>query len=143
MMSSQIRIACIALALCAQWTHAAAQTVYRCGESYSNQPCPGGAVIATGDSRTPAQRAESNATTKREAAAAGRMEQERLKQEAKPAQAVIPVPMREEEVAVADRTAPKAKTKKPELFTAVAPKKPGAKPDRKSRKKKQAEKAAA
>jgi hypothetical protein len=66
---------------------AAAQTVYRCGNSYSQQPCPGGSAIDASDSRTPEQRRTQEATVRHERRVADRLEQERLKEEAAAARA--------------------------------------------------------
>ena len=40
--------AVLLLALSGFWLPAQAQNVYRCGESYSNTPCPGARVVPTG-----------------------------------------------------------------------------------------------
>ena len=104
---------------------ASAQNVYRCGESYSNQPCPGGTVVPTDDPRSAAQRAQTDAATRRSARSAQVLEKDRLRQEGQPAQAIIPPPAHEPTAAVADRTLSATRPKKPELFTAVAPRKPG------------------
>ena len=117
--------AVLLLALSGFWLPAQAQNVYRCGESYSNTPCPGARVVPTDDARSPAQRAQTDAATRRDARSAQVLENERLKEEGKPAQAIIPPAKPEPAAAATDRTQSKAKAKKPELFTAVAPKKPG------------------
>ncbi|HEY8710267.1 MAG TPA: hypothetical protein VIM34_20000 [Burkholderiaceae bacterium] len=114
-MTKAFHPAALLLALCAHWLPAQAQNVYRCGESYSNQPCAGATVVPTDDPRSAAQRAQTDAATRRDARSAQVLESERLKQEGKPAQAVIP------------ETAPQA----------VAPRKPG---DAAPKKKKKAEK---
>ena len=59
----------------------AAQTVYRCGNSYSQAPCPDGEAVDVGDMRTPAQRAQAEAAARQTAATAQRMQNERLAQE--------------------------------------------------------------
>lgn len=61
---------------------AAAQTTYRCGNSYSQQPCPGGSAIDASDSRTPEQRKAHELSTKNEKRTADAMEKNRLKEEA-------------------------------------------------------------
>lgn len=105
--------------------NASAQNVYRCGESYSNQPCPGGTVVITDDPRSAAQRSQTDAATRRNARSAQVLEMDRLRQEGQPAQAIIPPRANEPTAAVTDRTWSATKLKKPELFTAVAPRKPG------------------
>ncbi len=59
-----------------------AQTVYRCGNSYSQTPCPGGSAIDASDSRTPEQRKAHEASVRNEKRSADRLEQTREKEEA-------------------------------------------------------------
>jgi hypothetical protein len=131
----QIAIVLIALNTHAAWTQA--QTVYRCGESYSNEPCPGGKVVSTDDARSPAQRAQSDALTQRDARSAQAMERERLKQEGKPAHADI-APAQPASAEQAVRPAAKHNMRKPEVFKAVAPRKAGEPAARKTKKKRKA-----
>lgn len=63
------------------------QTVYRCGNSYSQQPCPGGTTVQTADERTPEQRQAQQANTQRQRRVADRLETERLQEEAAAARA--------------------------------------------------------
>ena len=63
-------------------TTAGSQEVYRCGNAYSQKPCPQGVVVDVEDARTAAQKSESDAMIKRETAAANTMETARLKEEA-------------------------------------------------------------
>ena len=124
-----------ACALGAAWP-AAAQNVYRCGDSYSQKPCPGGALVPTDDARSAAQRAQTRDASQRDGKAADAMQKARLKEEAKPAQAYIPAPGGE---AAPEEKKPEAtvKPKKPQYFTAAAPAKPGdAGPKKKSKAKK-------
>ncbi|MDB5946158.1 MAG: hypothetical protein JWQ33_1184, partial [Ramlibacter sp.] len=111
--------------VCAHWGTATAQKVNRCGDSYSNQPCAGATVVPTDDPRSAAQRAATEAATQRDAKSASTLEKLRLKQESQPAQATVPAPRLELPEPVAERPAAKRKLKKPELFTAVEPRKPG------------------
>lgn len=127
--------AALLLALCATWSQAQVPNVYRCGESYSNQPCAGATMVPTDDARSPAQRAQTDAATKRDARSAQIMEAERLRLEGKPAQAVIPPAPAPVVTPAKDKPSAKGKLKKPELFTAVSPRKPGDAPDKKARKK--------
>jgi hypothetical protein len=142
-MIKPVPCAALLLALSTLWVPAHAQNVYRCGESYSNAPCPGATVVPTDDPRSPAQRAQTEAAARRDARSAQELEHERLKQEGKPVQATIlaPAAAKEPSAPVSDRTASKAKPRKPELFTAVAPKKPGDADAKKKKKKKKAAKA--
>ena len=103
--------------LVATWlAPAAAQNIYRCGDTYSQQPCPGGTVVEAQDERNAGQRSQTTLAAQRDAKVADAMEKARLKEEAKPAQAYIP-PAIEEAAA--------RKLKKPAQFKAVAAKKPG------------------
>ncbi|GAC1607037.1 MAG: hypothetical protein NVS3B2_15530 [Ramlibacter sp.] len=123
------------LTLCAHWQPAQAQPVYRCGGSYGNQPCPGGVVVPTDDPRSAAQRAQTDAATKRDAQSAQAMEKERLRQEAVPAQATIPAAAPQPVASDQDKIVARARVKKeksrvrpkssgPELINAVETKKP-------------------
>ncbi len=58
-----------------------AQPIYRCVNSYSQTPCPGGTAIDVQDSRSPAQKAQSDAATAQAARLANEMEKTRLKDE--------------------------------------------------------------
>ena len=119
---------------------AAAQDVYRCGDSYSQKPCPGGALVPTDDARSDAQRAAAREAAQRTGKAADAMEKARLKDEARPVQSYLPPPKIE---TASEEKKPGAylKPKKPQFFTAATPKKPGeAAPKKKSKKKKDAAK---
>ncbi len=59
-----------------------AQQMYRCGNSYSQSPCPGGSVVEGAAPSSPEQKRQADAATQRDAQAADRMEQERLRAEA-------------------------------------------------------------
>jgi hypothetical protein len=116
----------------------AAQNVYRCGNSYSQQPCADGRLVAASDSRSASQKAQTDRAAKQDAKSAAAMEKARLKEEAKPAPVGLPPP-KASEAQPAKKPASGAKLKKPEQFTAVAPGKPdddaGAKPKKKKAKK--------
>jgi hypothetical protein len=75
--------------LAAAGAASAATPIYRCGQSYSQTPCPGGHVVDSTDSRTAEQRAEARRMAARERRLA-EMEHERLASEAalKPAAAI-------------------------------------------------------
>jgi hypothetical protein len=118
------------LALALACAAAGAQGVYRCGDTYSQQPCPGGAPLAAQDSRSAAQQAQTTQATQRNAKAADAMEKSRLKEEAKPiSEGRVALPARQE-VTPPDEPV-LTKPKKPQYFTASAPKKPGEKPVKK------------
>lgn len=59
----------------------AGQTVYRCGNSYSDAPCAGASTLSFDDSRSPAQKAQTDAATVQTRALAQQMERERLSRE--------------------------------------------------------------
>jgi hypothetical protein len=101
---------------------AAAQGVYRCGDSYSQKPCPGGALVQTDDARSESQRSQTREAAQRDGKVADAMEKARLKEEAKPAQAYVAPAMGEPAF---EERKPDAvvKPKKPQYFTAAAPRK--------------------
>lgn len=75
------------------WALAAAATadaapIYRCGNTYSQVPCPeGGSVVDATDPRTGAQRAEARRIAEAERKAAAQQERERKEKEQATAQA--------------------------------------------------------
>jgi hypothetical protein len=119
--------AALLLALSALCLPAQAQSIYRCGESYSNTPCAGATVIAIDDARSAAQRSQSEAATRRDARLAEALEKDRLQLESRAAPAVIlaTAPIGKPALPAADKPAAKGKPKKLEQFSAVSPKKPG------------------
>jgi hypothetical protein len=70
------------IAACALTTGAWGQKVYKCGASYSQTPCDGAVTVNAEDPRSKAQKAEADAATRSEAAAANSMEKIRLKAQA-------------------------------------------------------------
>lgn len=58
-----------------------AQPIYRCANSYSQTPCPGGTALDVDDSRSPAQSAQTTAATVQAVRMANDMEKARLKGE--------------------------------------------------------------
>ena len=75
--------AAIVLAAHALSTESAAQSVYRCGSNYSQTPCPDAAVVDVEDTRSKAQKTESDARVRRDATLADAMEKNRLQEEAR------------------------------------------------------------
>ncbi|MBQ0937533.1 hypothetical protein [Ideonella paludis] len=59
----------------------ASDQVYRCGQSYQTEPCPGGKAVAVGDARDDAARREAQRVAQREAQAAQQLQAERLQRE--------------------------------------------------------------
>jgi hypothetical protein len=68
------------LAAAPNW--AATDTVYKCGNNYSQQACPGGKALNIDDSRLPEQKAQHDAVNRRDAELARDMEKTRLANEA-------------------------------------------------------------
>ena len=60
---------------------AAAQSIYKCGDSYSQIPCPGAILIDASDKRSSDQKLQADANSKRSAQTADAMEKARLQQE--------------------------------------------------------------
>jgi hypothetical protein len=110
-MKCQAAVAALSLAFIAGT--AGAQTIYRCGNAYSDEQCPGASAVAPLRAPSAEQSAASRRETEREMKLASAMEAARLKEEAKPVAAYIP---RDD--------APKFEEKKPEVFTATRPKDP-------------------
>lgn len=104
---------------------ALAQTIYKCGNNYSQSPCPGGTAIEANDSRTPAQKAQADKSVGETARAAERLERERLaaqRAQSAPASTRPAVMTAPKEPASAPRAQPsKAKKPGPEYFTAAVP----------------------
>ena len=139
-MIESIRAAGTLSLLAALWAIAvpvAAQTVYRCGGSYSDEPCPGAAIVAAADPRSREQQLQTEAAALRDARTGQLMEQARLKTERQPAPTYI-APTRFDSSGGEQQTV--KKLRKPELFIAVAPKRPG---DAKAKGKKNSAKKAA
>jgi hypothetical protein len=132
-MRRNMTIAVLCLAAGGWIAPAAAQAVYRCGNSYSQQPCPGGTLVPADDARSAAQRSQTGLAAERDAKAADAMEKARLKEEAKPAQVVMPPAKLEESPQEERKTVVEGKPKKPAYFTAVA-RKPGDTPVKKKKK---------
>lgn len=115
---------------------AGAQAVYRCGNQYSQQPCPDGRQVQVEDPRTAAEAKRADAETQRQAKAADAMEKARLQQEASVAKAPVrPAPAPEAPTAGEPKGkaghAKISKPKKPDYFTATSPRKPGDAPPKK------------
>ena len=70
------------LALAMASAQLAAQTLYRCGNEYRDTPCPNAIALDARDPRTPAQSAQAQRQTAKEAALAQQMETSRLQAEA-------------------------------------------------------------
>ncbi|MEY4884417.1 MAG: hypothetical protein RIS34_2271 [Pseudomonadota bacterium] len=133
----QLRFAIFLIATCTILTRADAQNVFKCGDSYSQTPCPGAALIDANDNRTGTQKAQADTATVRTAKLADQMEKDRLAQEARDLAAGTPrnaskkakstkatVTGTTASEAAPNKTKAKKKKKKtgPEYFTAQSPK---------------------
>jgi len=72
-----------AVALLGLVATAQAQTIYKCGTTYSQTPCPGATELNVDDARDPARKQEVDAATRRDAKLAAALEKDRLQFEAK------------------------------------------------------------
>jgi hypothetical protein len=123
---------------------ALAQTVYRCGSTYSQTPCKGAVTLDVNDGRTAAQRHEAQKIIDHDKKAAKALETERLQQEKKIAAQDAAVRKEAEKRKLAAQGTvepvqpghqiqkkPKKGPKEPEFFTAATGKKV---PEKKSEK---------
>lgn len=78
-MNIQLAIGTALAVATAIWAGSArSETVYRCGNTYSQLPCPGGSPLDASDPRTPGQKAQADVVARQAALSATRLEQERL-----------------------------------------------------------------
>jgi hypothetical protein len=114
---------------------AAAQTVYRCGNEYSQKPCPDARAVALDETKPAAADARAaDAQAQRNAKLADRLEKDRLAEEKRVAGPSMVVtgqkPVQAAAVAASgagkkkEKGKGKAKDGKPGQFTATAPAKP-------------------
>ncbi|MFT7115313.1 MAG: hypothetical protein ACI9I0_000517 [Rhodoferax sp.] len=94
-------------------TGASAQAIYKCGDSYSQLPCPGGLRIEAADPRTAVQKLQADSIIQRDARQADRMKKSRLQQEQKDLMANTPTVLR--------KLPAKKNTKAPDYFSAQMP----------------------
>jgi hypothetical protein len=123
---------CLLAAVCV--APAAAENIYRCGDSYSQRPCPGGTVVEAEDERSASQRSQTSQAAQRDAKIADAMEKARLKEEAKSVSAAY-IPSTAQAPETASKPAVARQAKNPAYFTAVAPGKPGGATKKKTKKK--------
>ncbi len=104
----------------------AAQTVYRCGDSYSQKPCAGSKEVDVDDTRSATQRTQTLQATQRDARAADALQKARLQEEAKPAQLHVTASRGTDagstvNAASAEPQRRVQKPRQPAHFTAIAP----------------------
>ena len=80
-MKIRTQIAIFLIAITSIGTGAWGQNVYKCGNTYSQQPCPGGTLVDAADARTNEQKKAADLASQRNAKAANALEQARLKKE--------------------------------------------------------------
>jgi hypothetical protein len=117
--------ALLLLAACLVAGGVAAQTVYKCGNTYSQLPCPDAAVIKP-DPRSNAQKAQADRATARDARIANAMEKSRLQQEKADLAANTP-PARPAIATSASKPRPGAMKKKKKETDALVVRSPGRK----------------
>jgi hypothetical protein len=118
-----LRLPACTLLLSLAWP-VAAETVYRCADGYSQQPCAGGTPVQVGDERSAAQRTDSGAVARRDAKLAEQLQAARLTQEAQPPSAYIPAAKEAapgKPLAKPRRKAAKKGDAEADLFTAGVP----------------------
>lgn len=112
----------IALLSCVGCCAAQAQAIYRCGDSYSQQPCAGGRQLApSAPPPSAADRSQAAAQVARDGRLADSLEKDRTRREAQAAHAltVLPAPVAEEPEPY--KSPEKAATRKLDMFTASVP----------------------
>lgn len=109
---------------CAAWPLAHAQAIYRCGDSYSQQPCAGGTQLpAAAPAPSAADRSQAAAAAARDARLAESLEKDRVRREAQAGTGAVVLPAaRTDEPGFEPHQWPdKAGTRKLDLFTASVP----------------------
>jgi hypothetical protein len=76
------RWAALLMATCAPWSAAESSGTWRCGNTYTDQPCEGGRLIDVDDTRDAGQKRDADDTIRDAHAAAHRMEGDRRRLEA-------------------------------------------------------------
>jgi len=119
--TNAILIAVLALAAAG----ASGQTVYRCGSTYSPQPCTGGAALDVSDPTTPQAARQAAEAARADRKRADAMEKARLAQEKNAPKAVVmgpaPTPAAPASAKPHEKKKAKKKAQDPDVFTAVAP----------------------
>jgi hypothetical protein len=109
------------------WTYG--QQTYKCGNSYSDTPCPGGTPVTGNDARSLAQKSQAESAARSGGKLADGMEKDRLKAEAAaardgaakaPVAQVAPRPTQAASAVIGNH-AHKKKKKESEYFTAQVP----------------------
>ena len=124
-MTSRRLNATLFIATCLFSTWAVAQNTYKCGDNYSQTPCPGAVAIDATDKRSREQKVQTDEATRRNAETAQSLEKNRREQEKKDLQANTPVtkPASGDSRDTPDQNqvTTKKKKKEPKYFTAQVP----------------------
>jgi hypothetical protein len=80
-MTTTLRLALFLIAACAAFPSMSGPIVYRCGNTYSQIPCPNARMVDTDDGRSRAQKLEARRAAEREKAATKTIEEARKKEE--------------------------------------------------------------
>lgn len=116
------RLVLTALLSCVGCCAAQAQAIYRCGDSYSQQPCAGGKQLApAAPAPSAADRSQAAAMAARDARLADTLEKDRTRREAQAGRALAVVPAAPAEDFEPHKSPEKAATRKLDLFTASVP----------------------
>jgi hypothetical protein len=121
-----LTITILFIAACAISTGATGQKVFRCGNSYSQTPCPDAMEVNTEDLRSKAQKLQSDKAIARDVSTANTLEKTRLKGEAqtlanRASESKTSSKKPRKSTAVTSEPKKKAKKNAPEFFTAAAP----------------------
>lgn len=124
-MPSRRLSATLFIATCSFSTWAVAQNTYKCGDNYSQTPCPDGVAIDATDKRSREQKTQTDDATRRNAETAQAMEKTRLAQERKDLAANTPVTKSvsgdSRDTSDKNQVTAKKKKKEPKYFTAQVP----------------------
>jgi hypothetical protein len=112
----------VLLLACAAWPLAHAQAIYRCGDSYSQQPCAGGTQLApAAPGPSAADRSQAAAAAARDARLADALEKDRVRREAQAGKTAVVLPTAPVAEPEPHQWPDKAATRKLDLFTASVP----------------------
>jgi len=112
----------ILLLACAAWPLAHAQAIYRCGDSYSQQPCAGATQVTPGaPAPSAADRSQAAAAATRDARLADSLERDRVRREAQAGAAAVVLPSVPAPELEPHKWPDQAATRKLDVFTASVP----------------------
>lgn len=111
--SASLLLAALAVAMpaIAQTGNETAPGIWRCGNSYGDQPCAGGRAVALDDRRDASQQRDADASARRAQTAADRLEQDRLRLERTSARQAVLITRPLPSVVASPPVTPKVKVK--------------------------------